>query len=106
MSVERNLIKTPYYSPWFLARNKIACILQFPAILSHIIVYNTYITVHVQCISVYMLNNYTVLSFSPAVYREYARTIPRPFTALYNPYTSSVEVIKDKPGWKLCMILC
>ena len=67
MSVERNLIKTPYYSPWFLARNKIACTLQFmelfPAILSHnyYIIY-THIHVHV-----YAVNNFTVPSFSPAV---------------------------------------
>lgn len=28
--------------------------------------------------------------------REFARTIPRPFSVRYNPYTQSVEVIKDK----------
>ena len=30
--------------------------------------------------------------------REFARTIPRPFSVRYNPYTQSVEVIKDKPS--------
>ena len=29
-------------------------------------------------------------------HREFARTIPRPFSVRYNPYTQSVEVIKDK----------
>lgn len=30
------------------------------------------------------------------VYREYAKTIPRPFSVRYNPYTQSVEVIENK----------
>ena len=28
--------------------------------------------------------------------REFARTIPRPFSVRYNPYTQSIEVVKDK----------
>ena len=28
--------------------------------------------------------------------REFARSIPRPFSVRYNPYTQSVEVVKDK----------
>lgn len=32
------------------------------------------------------------------VCREFARTIPRPFSVRYNPYTQTVEVIKDKPS--------
>lgn len=31
-------------------------------------------------------------------FREFARSIPRPFSVRYNPYTESVEVIKDKPS--------
>ncbi|CAI8014197.1 Protein henna [Geodia barretti] len=27
---------------------------------------------------------------------EFARTIPRPFSVRYNPYTQSIEVVKDK----------
>ena len=30
------------------------------------------------------------------VYRQYAATIPRPFSVRYNPYTQSVEVINTK----------
>jgi tryptophan 5-monooxygenase len=30
--------------------------------------------------------------------REFAKSIPRPFSVRYNPYTESVEVIKDKPS--------
>ena len=29
-------------------------------------------------------------------HREYAKTIPRPFSVRYNPYTQSVEVIENK----------
>ena len=28
--------------------------------------------------------------------REFARTIPRPFSVRYNPYTQTIEVVKDK----------
>lgn len=31
-------------------------------------------------------------------YREFAKSIPRPFSVRYNPYTESIEVIKDKPS--------
>ena len=30
--------------------------------------------------------------------REFAKRVPRPFSVCYNPYTESVEVIKDKPS--------
>lgn len=30
------------------------------------------------------------------LHREFARTIPRPFSVRYNPYTQSIEVINDK----------
>ena len=30
--------------------------------------------------------------------REFAKSIPRPFSVRYNPYTESIEVIKDKPS--------
>lgn len=30
--------------------------------------------------------------------REFAKSIPRPFSVRYNPYTESVEVINDKPS--------
>ncbi len=30
--------------------------------------------------------------------REFANSIPRPFSVRYNPYTESVEVIDDKPS--------
>ena len=29
-------------------------------------------------------------------FREFARTIPRPFSVRYNPYTQSIDVINDK----------
>lgn len=29
-------------------------------------------------------------------HREFARSIPRPFSVRYNPYTQTIEVIKDK----------
>ena len=35
-------------------------------------------------------------SFPSPSCREYARTIPRPFSVRYNPYTQSIEVINDK----------
>ena len=30
--------------------------------------------------------------------REFAKSIPRPFSVRYNPYTESIELIKDKPS--------
>ena len=36
-----------------------------------------------------------ILCFS-SLYREFAHTIPRPFSVRYNPYTQSVDIIKDK----------
>ena len=29
-------------------------------------------------------------------FREFAKTIPRPFSVRYNPYTQSVDVLKDR----------
>lgn len=34
----------------------------------------------------------------PVQCREFAKSIPRPFSVRYNPYTESVEVINDKPS--------
>ena len=31
-------------------------------------------------------------------FREFAKSIPRPFSVRYNPYTESVEVINDAPS--------
>ena len=30
-------------------------------------------------------------------YREYAQSIPKPFTVRYNPYTQSTEILDSKP---------
>ena len=37
--------------------------------------------------------NFSLLSYT---HRSFAATIPRPFTARYNPYTQSIEILDNK----------
>ena len=75
---------------------KVVKVMQCPTIYTHVYIHcTTVMYIH----AMYILYMYVLLILRSSLVlppREFARTIPRPFSVRYNPYTQSVEVVKDK----------